>query len=161
MHFWNGSAQTAPTARGVTPGCTAIAGGARRAGRHLALPLHRRLPAKQAAVFGGSAYWCLSADCVHVIHEFVPRNPFVRFFRLADSPDEMFFQTILMNSRLRETVVDDLRYIHRSERRSHPALLTCADFGTLEDAPDLSARKLDVTVDSAILDLVDLHLLPR
>ncbi len=90
---------------------------------------------------------------------FVRRNPrFVRFFEHALLPDELFFQTIVMNSPLVETVVDDhLRYIDWSVDPG-PAVLRAADFDTLIASGSLLARKFDDTVDATILDLLDAHI---
>ena len=91
---------------------------------HLALPLRRRLPGGLEP-YGGSAYWCLSSTLVHFVHGFLSENPdYVRFFEHVFVPDEIFFQTIIMNSELRDTVEnDDLRYLDWS-REPAPAVLT-------------------------------------
>ena len=125
---------------------------------HLALPLRRRLP-DGLEPYGGSAYWCLSSTLVHFVHGFLSENPdYVRFFQHVFVPDELFFQTIIMNSELRDTVEnDDLRYLDWS-REPAPAILTVADLRTLVAAPQLFARKFDETVDAEILDALDRHL---
>jgi len=125
---------------------------------HLALPLRRRVPGGLLP-YGGSAYWCLSERLVHFVHGFLSENPdYVRFFEHVFVPDELFFQTIIMNSELRDTVEnDDLRYLDWS-REPAPAVFTRADLPQLESATQLFARKFDETVDSEILDALDLHL---
>lgn len=124
---------------------------------HLGLPLRRSLPAGLVP-YGGSAYWCLSGRLVHFVHGFLSENPdYVRFFEHVFVPDELFFQTIIMNSELRDTVEnDDLRYLDWS-REPAPAVLTRADLPRLLSAPQLFARKFDETVDSEVLDALDLH----
>jgi hypothetical protein len=125
---------------------------------HLALPLRRKLPGGLQP-YGGSAYWCLERTLVHFVHGFLSENPdYVRFFEHVFVPDEIFFQTIIMNSELRDTVAnDDLRYLDWS-REPAPAVLTRGDLPALLEAPKLFARKFDETVDSEILDALDLHL---
>jgi len=125
---------------------------------HLALPLRRKLPGGLRP-YGGSAYWCLSERLVHFVHGFLSENPdYVRFFEHVFVPDELFFQTIIMNSELRHTVEnDDLRYLDWT-RKPAPAVFTRADLPQLESAPALFARKFDETVDSDILDALDRHL---
>jgi hypothetical protein len=90
--------------------------------------------------------------------DFARANPrFVRFFEHVLHPDEIFFHTILMNSPLRETIVDDhLRYIDWS-RDPGPATLGVSDLDELVRSSRLFARKFDVTVDETILDLLDEH----
>lgn len=49
--------------------------------------------------YGGSQWWSLTGDCVDHVLAFVDAHPeFVRFHRTTESPDEMFFQTIVLNS---------------------------------------------------------------
>jgi hypothetical protein len=122
---------------------------------HVALPLRRRLPGGLTP-YGGGAYWCLSHPVAEYVHEFVRRNPgYVRFFEHVLIPDELFFQTIVLNSPFAADVVDDnLRYIDWT-REPAPAVLGAEDFPALVGSGKLFARKFDATVDSRILDLLD------
>jgi hypothetical protein len=122
---------------------------------HLRLPLRRRIPGGLAP-FGGSPYWCLSRGAIEWIHEFVHRRPdYVRFFKHVYIPDELFFQTILLNSPHRDELVDaNLRYIDWSTDPA-PAILTVEHFDQLIHSGMLFARKFDETVDREILDLLD------
>ena len=127
-------------------------------GRHLRLPLNRRFPSGFRP-FGGSSYWCLTRACVDHVRRFVEANPsFVRFFRHVDIPDEIFFHTILMNSELAETIVnDDLRYVDWT-RQPLPAVLGVGDLPSLAASVKLFARKFDVRVDADVLDRIDAEL---
>jgi len=119
--------------------------------------IKRKFP-KGFRPFGGSSYWCLSKECIEYIDHFVRDHPqFVQFFRYVDVPDEIFFQTILMNSPLAEHIVnDDLRYIDWKDPDSgSPAVLNKNDLDSLLTSPKLFARKFDVNVDTEILDLID------
>jgi hypothetical protein len=65
-----------------------------------AFGIRRRLPAGLRP-WGGSSWWALSRDCVAALLERVRREPgLIRFFRGVSCPDEMFFQTLVMNSPL-------------------------------------------------------------
>ena len=65
------------------------------------VPRRRFLPGLRP--YGGSSYWCLSRDAVSFVHRYVRDHPeFVSFFRRVFIPDELFFQTILVNSELRK-----------------------------------------------------------
>jgi hypothetical protein len=125
---------------------------------HVSLPARRRLPGGLAP-YGGAPYWCLARPVVEHVRETVRRRPeLVRFFRHVFVPDEIFFQTIVVNSPWRETLVDDaLRYVDWSGRPA-PAILRRADLDRLVASPKLFARKFDVTVDGEILDLLDARL---
>lgn len=125
-------------------------------------PLRRRFPLGMQP-YGGSSYWNLTGECVAYIHSFARANPgFVNFFKYVEVPDELFFQTIVMNSPFRGDVVnEDLRFIEwRDERSASPAVLTASDFDKIVSSPDLLfARKFDVTVDAEILDAIDSRIL--
>lgn len=125
---------------------------------HLAVPLRRRLPLGLEP-YGGSPYWCLSRRVVDFVHGFVYANPhYVRFFEHVFIPDELFFQTIVMNSPLRDTVENNnLRYIDWSHEPA-PVVFTSADLDRLVSSGKVFARKFDETVDAEILDLLDAHM---
>jgi hypothetical protein len=128
-------------------------------GRHLRSPLTRSFPARLQP-YGGGAYWCLSRPCIEYIARLVNERPDVlSFFEHVDIPDEIFFQTILLSSELRDTIVNDnLRYIDWTRGR-RPAILETRDFDALRASEKLFARKFDVDQDENVLDLIDRHLL--
>jgi Core-2/I-Branching enzyme len=134
----------------------------RVAGRYFRFPSgrwpRRRFPAGMKP-YGGSPYWCLARESVEYIHEFVRRSPsFVRFFKYVNVPDELFFHTILLNSPLAESIVDDdLRYVEWRdvEVAGGPAVLGRADFEKFMGSGDLFARKFDANVDPVVLDMID------
>lgn len=128
------------------------------------LRLTRRFPAGLRP-FGGSSYWSMSRECSEWVYEFLRRRPsYIRFFKYVDVPDEMFFQTIVLNSPLRATLVnDDLRYLEwrNPALAGGPAVLGKDDLGKLARSPKLFARKFDITQDRDILDLIDSRILER
>jgi Core-2/I-Branching enzyme len=128
-------------------------------GHHVRLPWKRRFPTG-VRPYGGGAYWNLSRACVEHVAELVESRPdVVDFFRHVDIPDEIFFQTVLMNSELAGSVVNDnLRYIDWT-RGPRPALLEARDLPALTASPKLFARKFDMLHDADILDLIDTELL--
>jgi hypothetical protein len=128
-------------------------------GRHLRLPFKRSFP-RGLQPYGGGAYWCLSRDAVEYISRLINDRPdVVAFFKHVDIPDEIFFHTVLLNSPLADTVVNNnLRYIDWT-RGPRPAILETADFEALARSPKLFARKFDVAHDERILDLIDDRLL--
>jgi hypothetical protein len=128
-------------------------------GHHVRSPLRRRFPAGLRP-YGGGAYWCLSCECIEYVAHFVARRPdVVSFFRHVDIPDEIFFHTILLNSELRETIVNDnLRHIDWTQGR-RPAILGVRDFEALAASPKLFARKFDMNQDEKVLEMIDRQLL--
>lgn len=82
---------------------------------------------------------------------------FVNFFRYVDGPDEMFFQTLLLSSPLKDRIVNDnLFFIDwENPNPTRPRVFEKCDFERLVNSPKLFARKFDATRDSEILDLLD------
>lgn len=126
---------------------------------HIWLPLRRTLPAGLQP-WGGSAYWIVSKTALRTISEFVEANPsYVRFFRHVDIPDELFFQTILLNSPEAGRCVDFRLHHTEWSRMPAPAILTKEDYPQLVTSSCLFARKFDEMVDAEVLDLIDQKLL--
>jgi hypothetical protein len=134
--------------------------------RRWSVPLNRRLPGRREP-FGGSAYWALPRDAVECVLDTVEREPrLVRFFEHTFCPDEMFFQTILLNSSLRERVTTlaapdcyGLHFIDWRPNRDRPETLDSSTLPRLQATPAFFARKFDATVDEAVLDAIDAELL--
>ena len=79
-----------------------------------------------------------------------------RYFRMSFAPDEFIFQTILENSCLRDTLVNDnLRHIDFPKGALHPTTLTVGDAVALTTSPKLFARKFDPNTDIVILNYLD------
>jgi len=119
------------------------------------LPSHK-LPG-DFKVFGGRSNWCLTRDCIVYIDKYLRRNDrVVKFFKHAGLPDEIFFQTILLNSHFKSQLVNDnLKYVDWSDLLAHPAILLTRDYEKLIDSTSLFARKFDETVDANILEMID------
>lgn len=126
--------------------------------RRAGIRIKRRFPSSLQP-FGGSAYWCLSREAAEYVHRFLQKDrSYVRFFNYVNVPEEMFFHTIILNSPLRASVVnDDLRYMEwrKPAVASGPALLTKDDFNKIVSSPKLFARKFDISHDAKVLDMID------
>jgi hypothetical protein len=156
---------------------------------------YRRLMPKRNYVpgmvpYGGSDWWSLSYECVAYVLRFVEENPdFVRFYRYTHCPSEMFFQTIILNSRFakqvqnfdaymewtRKTSDEDklkeesmlpeesfnLRYIDWNRGRELPSILDERDWHNISNSSNLFARKFDPVRSARLLDRIDQELLGR
>ena len=70
--------------------------------------------------------------------------------------DELIFQTILLNSEFKDSIVNDhLRYIKFLKGDSRPQTLTIKDADILVTSGKFYARKFDPSKDTAILDYLD------
>jgi len=140
------------------------------AGRHWRVPskllskvgVERRIPAGFRTI-KGRACFTLSRECTEYALRFLEENPrYIKFFRHTKHPDEYFWPTILLNSPLRETVVNiHLRYEPFEEGSGRGRVLRKDDLGELKRASSehFFAKKFDRTVDSDILDLIDEQIL--
>ncbi|WP_420809929.1 hypothetical protein [Gloeothece citriformis] len=83
-------------------------------------------------------------------------HKFVSFFKYIHIYEELFFQTILLNLPLYQTILnDDLRYIKWSGKSPTLEILKKDDLEKLKNLQDLFARKFYITVDQNILDIID------
>jgi hypothetical protein len=113
----------------------------------------RRLPGGLAP-FGGSSWWALSRDCVCELLAWTRREPgLLRFFRSVACADEMFFQTLVMNSRFRDRVLSrNFRYIQWPEQGArNPKILDERDFERIAASDAHFCRKIDSTLSAALL----------
>lgn len=124
---------------------------------HLIVP--KRKPPKNMKVYGYSAYWTLSLDCALYVAKYVKENRSLeRYFKYTFGSDEFVYQTVIMNSHYRDSVVNsNYRYIDWSEGGMNPKLLKIEDFEKLKESGCLFARKFNIDIDHHILDLIDEH----
>jgi hypothetical protein len=117
------------------------------------------VPAGVGTLYGGLGYWALARDHVHYVH--AHKAPYERFFRHGYIPDELFFQTILMNSSHREEIDSERIHLVDFHRQGgmNPYIWRSEDVATLQASDRPFARKFDVRVDADVLDLIDTELL--
>jgi len=121
-------------------------------GRIRSFKLWRRQLPYGLDAYCGAAECCLSRAAGDYILDYIDKRPdFVRFFRSVFAPDEMFFQTILANSPLRNSLINDTpHYIEWESDETSPRILTSVD--ELFASSKWFARKFD---DHAVLDAID------
>jgi len=133
----------------------------------LLLALSRILPKKRKIpinfeIYGGKTWWTFTKECAEFITKFYKQNPkFNQFFKYTLIPDEMYFQTLLLNSTFNKKLENNyLREIEWSGGDgTHPIVFMKAHFQRLKNSNALYARKFDANVDAGILDLIDQNLL--
>ncbi|MEO6230501.1 MAG: beta-1,6-N-acetylglucosaminyltransferase [Ferruginibacter sp.] len=116
----------------------------------------RKFP-KSFEVRKGSQWLTISKDATKYVLAFLDKNAaFKNYFKLVDTPDEFFFQTILYNSNFRDKIQDGVfHYTDWSEHTRHPKLLTMKNRDALWNSYYFFARKFDINIDQQILDLID------
>jgi len=105
----------------------------------------RSMPFNMKA-YGGSQWWMLERNCINYILEQTEQHPeLIRFFRTTFCSDELFFQTMIMNSPFRDQVVPYLRYIDwtNSPDGKSPKVLSDSDYEAIKASGALFCRKTD------------------
>lgn len=115
----------------------------------------RKLPGNLTA-YGRSQWLTITPAAAAYVIDYIRTHPALeRFFRMTWAVDEVFFQTILCNSPLQDTLVNDnLRHIVLNPGY-RPITFTIADAAALSSSDKFYARKFDSKEDSAILDYLD------
>ena len=125
--------------------------------------MNRLLPERKFPLpysfYGGPRAMCmtLSTDCARYVERFIHSHKRLqRFIRFTWGADEFLFPTIIMNSKFRNTVVNDnFYYIDWTRGGNNPKILTAEDFDSLRQSGKLFARKFDIKQDPDIMDLLD------
>lgn len=100
----------------------------------------QKLPPK---LFGGSTYWSLNREALGYVVNY-PNNGFLKRLKYTFCAEEIYFQTILLNSIIANTVINDnLRYIDwTSGKGGYPAYLDETDFDHIVGSDKYFVRKI-------------------
>ncbi len=111
--------------------------------------------------YGGRGNLCLQKKHVNYVLKFIENNPNVsKFFKRVWGPDEIFYQTILLNSPVRSSVVNEsIMYFDYSEGTSHSKNLAKSDLEALKKSGKFFAQKFNLKIDKDILDTIDQELI--
>ena len=78
------------------------------------------------------------------------------FFRNTYVPDESFYQTLLMNSPFRHTLINDnRRFIDWTSGPERPRILRMSDLFRLTESDALFARKVSAKKDNALIERLE------
>jgi len=107
--------------------------------------------------YGGSFFCILSAACARYARDFARANPdVVKYFRTMPAPDEVFLQTVLVNSGKFRLSPEGTHYVDFSKsRNNHPKVLGVADITAMFASGAHWARKFNLGTDSEVFDLLD------
>ncbi|MEL0456402.1 beta-1,6-N-acetylglucosaminyltransferase [Flavobacteriaceae bacterium SZ-1-7] len=111
---------------------------------------NKRFPLKY---YAGSNWINLTRESVTYIFNFIEKNPtFFKRLKYSRATDELWAQSILMNSPLKEKIVNhDLRYIDWSKGPDYPRTLDLTDYDNLLESDALFARKINIKKDKELL----------
>lgn len=110
--------------------------------------------------YGGSQWWCITLECARYILKFLKHNPlYGEFFEHSFISDEIFFNTLIMNSPFSEkTVNNNLKYIDWHTGPAVPRVFSSEDWSALSQSDRLWARKFLDDGSSDILDRLEAHI---
>jgi hypothetical protein len=107
--------------------------------------------------YGGSFFCTLRAACVRYVRDYAKANPdMVAYFRTVLAPEEVFLQSVLVNSGLFSFTADAKRYIDwAGGSYTHPKTLGAEDAPAVLASDAHWARKLDLEEDARLFDIID------
>ena len=117
----------------------------------------REFPIKNIELVGKETFWTLSLDCaVYVLNYLDSNHKLRRFLRYTWGSDEFIFQSIIMASPFKDSVVNkNYRLINWPEVGSRPNFFVASDFDRIMASDSLFGRKFDINVDEKIFNLLD------
>jgi hypothetical protein len=115
----------------------------------------RKMPENLVA-YGKSQWLTITPACAGYAIDYIKNHTaLARYFKLTWGVDEVFFQTILVNSPLANTLVNDNLRLIEMDAVFRPRVFGIADADELMDSGKLFARKFDGLADTAIFDYLD------
>lgn len=153
----------------------------RRAANRAVRTISGWLPARRfvdgMTPYRGSTSWCLAGPVIDHVQAFLAgpqARAYTAFFKSVNCCDEIFFQTIVLNSPLRHTLryyerdiagrrpgemknenKASLHYIDWNPAREDPAILVADDFAPMQASGKFFARKFDERRSARVLDQID------
>ena len=96
-------------------------------------------------IYYGSQWFSITQECMEYILSYIESNKmYYEFFKNSIYSDEMFFQTIIMNSKFKNYIGENnLRYLDWSKKEESPKNLEQADIDCAMLSDNIFARKID------------------
>ena len=118
---------------------------------------HRPLFGPRFPCYGGSFFCTLSAECARYLRDYArSHRKEVRFFRALLAPEEVFFQSVLVNSGKFRFTTDAKRYIDWTGcTYTSPRTLGPEDLDKMLASDAHWARKLDLSQGTELFDELD------
>lgn len=115
----------------------------------------RKFPFEYA--YYGACWFSLTMESVRYLLDFTTNHPqVVKFFEHSGCSDELYIQSVLLNSPLKDKMVNKIyRFFDWSDEGKSPRILTVDDLDKIKDSDVWFARKFDSQIDSQILDKLD------
>lgn len=120
--------------------------------------LFKRTLVDLPVLYGGSNWFTITGHFARYVVDYLESNPaYLKRFNHTGCADEIFFQTLLMNSPFAVNVVNNnLRYV-KWTNGSSPDILTASDYDNLVSNGGFFARKVDQIKSADLLEKLDLR----
>lgn len=110
-------------------------------------------------LYGGrkASWWTLNHECASYLSNFLKRkNKLDNFLKFCWGTDEFVIPTILLNSPLKNQIVNDnLRYIYFPEGKANPRTLVLEDLPLMVDSNMFFARKFELPMSAHVMAEID------
>ena len=111
-------------------------------------------------IYAGSQWWSMPREaCEYVNAVYIANEPIVKVMKTGFCSDEMFFQTILINSeKYKEQIVNEnFRYISWIRKNnSYPAILDIDDYDNVSKDNIFFMRKIDYNISRELIDKISI-----
>jgi len=118
----------------------------------------RKISNRVPPLYAGDTWWSLTRETLQYVVDYTKERPYLlKRMKHTFCAEEMYFQTVIMNSPHAANVVNDnLRYIDWTSGRSgspaHPATLDMTDFDKMKETAVLFGRKFQSPVSDELKD---------
>ncbi|MBN3519097.1 hypothetical protein JYB62_03700 [Algoriphagus lutimaris] len=117
---------------------------------------------KNVTSYIGGRWMILTRSCCEFICNSPEIKKFEDFYQNTLNAEESFFQTVLMNTSFSEEITNDDKraviWIPDGGMNLRPKTLTINDLLFLQEGDNLFARKFDMQIDEAVLEVLEMNL---
>ncbi len=119
------------------------------------LGFKRKYPFKE--VYYGSCWFTLSIEAIKYLLNFTEDNPkIIDFFKYTGCSDELYIQSVLLNSFQKKNMISEIyRFFDWGDKGKSPKVLSLEDLPEIESSNAWFARKLDMNIDTRLMDKLD------
>jgi hypothetical protein len=115
------------------------------------LKVNRKIENKLPPLYGGSCWFSLTRECFKYCLSYIENNPKIMdSIEFTFAPDEILFQTIVMNSDFREMVINNNQYFILWTTDSSPLTLEMNHYSEIINSDKLFARKFEFPISSEL-----------
>jgi len=109
--------------------------------------------------YWGSTWWAMPREAIEYVLNFNELRPdFLTFHKKAFCPDELYFQSVIGNSRFKSQIINrPFRYLEWGH--DGPRTLTISDYETLKQTDHLFARKFDPAQSAELIEALKRNVL--